>query len=175
MANPLSVGMFNRGYLPVPGGPGWDDRTPARWPASTSTLISGGRDAILVDAPVTTEAGERPAAWVRGSGERPQAVFVTHGHADHFFGASPGAGRLPRRGADRLRTGDRRRGPGPDPAPDDDATGVLDQSRRYIEDFDDVVAMSGTSAQVYDDMVARCPDYGNRFALFTATATQFPS
>jgi glyoxylase-like metal-dependent hydrolase (beta-lactamase superfamily II) len=87
MASSLSIDVFNSGYKPIPGGPGWDDRTPATWPASTSTLISGDRDALLVDALMTTSEGERLAAWVRNSGKRPRAIFVTHGHADHFFGA----------------------------------------------------------------------------------------
>jgi hypothetical protein len=50
MASSLSIDVFNSGYKPIPGGPGWDDRTPATWPASTSTLISGERNALLVDA-----------------------------------------------------------------------------------------------------------------------------
>ena len=66
-----------------------DDSTPATWPASTSTLISGDRDAILVDALLTTSEGERLAAWVHNTGKRPRAIFVTHGHGDHFFGAGP--------------------------------------------------------------------------------------
>ena len=47
MASSLSMDVFNSGYKPIPGGPGWDDSTPATWPASTSTLISGDRDAVL--------------------------------------------------------------------------------------------------------------------------------
>ena len=46
-----------------PAGPGWDDSAPATWPASTSTLISGDRDAVLVDALLTTGQGERLAVW----------------------------------------------------------------------------------------------------------------
>jgi len=89
MAGSLSVDVFNSGYKPIPGGPGWDDSTPATWPASTSTLISGDRDAVLVDALLTTSEGERLAAWVRNTGKWPHAIFVTHGHTDHFFGAGP--------------------------------------------------------------------------------------
>jgi len=89
MASSLSIDVFNSGYKPIPGGPGWDDSTPATWPASTSTLISGDRDALLVDALLTTSEGQRLAAWVQNTGKRPRAIFVTHGHGDHFFGAGP--------------------------------------------------------------------------------------
>jgi hypothetical protein len=62
MDSSLSIDVFNSGYKPVPGGPGWDDSAPAPWPASTSTLISGDRDAVL-DALLTTGEGERLAVW----------------------------------------------------------------------------------------------------------------
>jgi hypothetical protein len=58
-----SIDVSNSRYKPVPGGPGWDDSAPATWPASTSTLISGQRDAVLVDALLTTGEGERLAVW----------------------------------------------------------------------------------------------------------------
>jgi hypothetical protein len=63
MDSSLSIDVFNSGYKPVPGGPGRDDSAPAPWPASTSTLISGDRDAVLVDALLTTGEGERLAVW----------------------------------------------------------------------------------------------------------------
>ena len=284
MTDSLSIDVFNSGYKPVPGGPGWDDSTPATWPASTSTLISGERDAVLVDALLTTREGERLAAWVEGAGKRPQAIFVTHGHADHFFGAGPVldafpdaqliacdqqvvddargqttpaamaswnsrfAGQLPQSptvpaltssqelhlegrpllfhtigGADgalativqvpemrticsgdiaynnihmwlwnstpdsrqawlasldalaaldatTILTGHR----DPD-APDDTATRVLDQSRRYIEDFEHTVATSRGAREVIDGMLAKYPAYGNRYTLFVAAFSQFPS
>ena len=40
MADALSIDVFNGGYKPIPGGPGWDDHVPATWPASTSTCRS---------------------------------------------------------------------------------------------------------------------------------------
>ena len=63
MESSLSIDVFNSGYQPVPAGPGWDDSAPATWPASTSTLISGDRDAVLADALLTTDQGERLAVW----------------------------------------------------------------------------------------------------------------
>src|SRR6266852_2501635 len=89
MASSLSIDVFNSGYKPIPGGPGWDDSTTATWPASTSTLISGDRDALLVDALLTTSEGQRRAACVQNTGKQPHSIFVTHGHGDHFFGAGP--------------------------------------------------------------------------------------
>jgi glyoxylase-like metal-dependent hydrolase (beta-lactamase superfamily II) len=89
MTRSLSIEVFNSGYKLILGGSGWDDSTPATWPASTSTLISGEGDAVLVDALLTTSEGQRLAAWVQGTGKRLHAIFVSHGHADHFFGAGP--------------------------------------------------------------------------------------
>jgi glyoxylase-like metal-dependent hydrolase (beta-lactamase superfamily II) len=284
VASSLSIDVFNSGYKPIPGGPGWDDSTPATWPASTSTLISGDREAVLVDALLTTSEGERLAEWVQNTGKRPHAIFVTHGHADHFFGAGPVLDAFPdaQLMACDQQVVDQARGqttPGamaswnsrfagqfsqspavptlassqefdleghpllfrtiggadgalativhvpdmqaicsgdiaynnihmwlwnstpdsreawlesldavaalkpstiitghkdPD-APDDNATRVLDQSRRYIEDFDQTVAKSSTPLEAIDQMLAKYPTYGNRYTLFAAAFTQFPS
>ena len=60
-------------------------------------------------------------------------------------------------------------------APDDSATRVLDQSRRYIEDFDQAVAKSSTPYEVIEIMLAGYPAHGNRYTLFAAAFSQFPS
>jgi glyoxylase-like metal-dependent hydrolase (beta-lactamase superfamily II) len=85
----LSLEVFNSGYKPLPGGPGWPEDQQATWPATTSILISGDSDAILVDTLLTTAEGERLARWVQQTGKTPSLIFVTHGHGDHFFGAGP--------------------------------------------------------------------------------------
>ena len=281
VAGTLSIKVFNSGYKPIPGGPGWDDNTPATWPATTATLIHGERDAILVDALLTTHEGNRLAAWLRDTGKLLELIVLTHGHADHFFGAGPVlaafpdarlvasdehvvdeargqttpkalaswntrfAGQLPTSphvptltaqehaieghrvlfrtigGADgalativqvpdlrtvcsgdiayndihmwlwnstpesrktwlasldtvgalepeMIITGHR------DPAaPDDDAARVLDQSRRYIEDFDRTVATATTPRQVIEAMLAKYPAFGNPYTLFASAHSQF--
>ena len=85
----LSVRVFNSGYAPINGGPGWDDRTTATWPSSTATLIAGAHDAILVDALMTADQGRQLASWIAGADKNLTHIVITHGHGDHFFGAGP--------------------------------------------------------------------------------------
>jgi glyoxylase-like metal-dependent hydrolase (beta-lactamase superfamily II) len=85
----LTIDVFNSGYLPVNGGPGWDPASIATWPASTATLIAGERDAILVDALMTIDEGHQLASWIGEAGKNLTSIVITHGHGDHFFGAGP--------------------------------------------------------------------------------------
>src|SRR5258706_15160940 len=56
------------------------------WVANSSTLIYGERDAVLVDTFLTTGQSQTLLDWVVASGKTLTAVYVTHGHGDHFFG-----------------------------------------------------------------------------------------
>jgi Metallo-beta-lactamase superfamily len=85
----LSVRVFNTGYTPISGGPGWDTSKTATWPSSTATLIAGEHDAILVDALMTTEHGRQLASWIAAANKNLTTIAITHGHGDHFFGAGP--------------------------------------------------------------------------------------
>ncbi|MBB2903604.1 glyoxylase-like metal-dependent hydrolase (beta-lactamase superfamily II) [Kineococcus radiotolerans] len=77
--------------------PGWDAALPAMWPATTSTLVAGAHDAVLIDGLVADAESQVLADWVQASGRHLKRVYVTHGHVDHFLGlagllaASPGA------------------------------------------------------------------------------------
>jgi glyoxylase-like metal-dependent hydrolase (beta-lactamase superfamily II) len=66
------------------------------WPPISSTLISGERDAVLVDTPITIEQARALANWVVASGKNLTTVYATHGHGDHFFGTSTILERFPR-------------------------------------------------------------------------------
>src|SRR4029077_894863 len=57
------------------------------WPPISSTLISGERDAVLVDTPITVEQARALVDWVAASGKNLTTISATHGHGDHFFGA----------------------------------------------------------------------------------------
>ena len=52
-----------------------------------STLVYGERDAVLVDPPFTYEQVDRVGDWIERSGKQMTAVYATHGHGDHWFGA----------------------------------------------------------------------------------------
>ena len=56
------------------------------WQPTTATLISGSRDAVLVDAALTVAQAIELADWIEGIGKRLTAVYITHGHGDHAFG-----------------------------------------------------------------------------------------
>jgi glyoxylase-like metal-dependent hydrolase (beta-lactamase superfamily II) len=62
---------------------GHDDQ---RWVANASVLISGERDAVLVDTFATIDQNARLIDWIRGHGKNLTAVYLTHGHGDHAFG-----------------------------------------------------------------------------------------
>jgi len=65
------------------------------WVANSSTLISGERDAVLVDTFLTTEQSQTLLDWVIASGKNLIAIYITHGHGDHFFGLAPLLERFP--------------------------------------------------------------------------------
>jgi glyoxylase-like metal-dependent hydrolase (beta-lactamase superfamily II) len=65
------------------------------WPPISSTLISGERDAVLVDAPITVEQARALANWIAARGKNLTTIYATHGHGDHFFGATAVLERFP--------------------------------------------------------------------------------
>ena len=54
------------------------------WPPISSTLISGERDAVLVDTPTTVEQARALANWVVASGKNLTTIYATHGHGDQL-------------------------------------------------------------------------------------------
>src|SRR5436190_21434222 len=65
------------------------------WPPISSTLISEERDAVLVDTPITVEQARALTNWVAARGKNLTMIHATHGHGDHFFGASTVLERFP--------------------------------------------------------------------------------
>src|SRR5712691_5446950 len=97
MSIPLSLDVFVVPYKPIVGLVAPMGEGEATWPATSVSLISGERDAVLIDAVITPEDAGRVVDWIRATGKNLTTIYITHGHGDHFFGlntilaAFPGA------------------------------------------------------------------------------------
>src|SRR5260370_8160683 len=58
----------------------------ATWAPSSTTLISGPTEGILIDALLTFENADQIAAWAKRFGKKIAAIYITHGHSDHWLG-----------------------------------------------------------------------------------------
>ncbi len=86
MSSPLCLDVFVVPYNPIDGLIAPMGEGEATWPATSVSLISGQRDAVLVDAALTPEDAGRVVNWIRTTGKHLTTIYITHGHADHFFG-----------------------------------------------------------------------------------------
>ena len=73
--------------------PAGDERL--RWVANSATLVSGERDAVLVDTFLTIDQSQTLVDWVVASGKNLTTIYITHGHGDHCFGIAPLLERFP--------------------------------------------------------------------------------
>jgi glyoxylase-like metal-dependent hydrolase (beta-lactamase superfamily II) len=92
----LTWNIFVAPPAPIAGddfAPGQNRRT---WSPISATLISGERDAVLVDPLMTFEQGHALTDWVAATGKNLTTVYITHGHGDHWFGLSVIRERFPR-------------------------------------------------------------------------------
>jgi glyoxylase-like metal-dependent hydrolase (beta-lactamase superfamily II) len=81
----LSYDVFTAPEKPFVGPPPAAGDPPA-WDPTTSTLIFGARDAVLVDPLMTVAEASALADWVGLHDRRLTTVYVTHGHGDHYLG-----------------------------------------------------------------------------------------
>jgi glyoxylase-like metal-dependent hydrolase (beta-lactamase superfamily II) len=59
---------------------------PPAWDPTTSTLIFGARDAVLVDPLMTMREATALTDWVALHDRQLTTVYITHGHGDHYLG-----------------------------------------------------------------------------------------
>lgn len=52
----------------------------------TSTLVTGQKEAILIDAQFTLPDAEKVAAMIKDSGKKLKAIFISYGDPDYYFG-----------------------------------------------------------------------------------------
>jgi glyoxylase-like metal-dependent hydrolase (beta-lactamase superfamily II) len=86
MSSRLRLDVFVAPYKPIVAQVAAMGAGEATWPATSVSLISGERDAVLVDALIIFEETGRVVDWIRESGKKLTMIYITHGHGDHFFG-----------------------------------------------------------------------------------------
>jgi glyoxylase-like metal-dependent hydrolase (beta-lactamase superfamily II) len=95
MSRPLSYDLLISDPIPQNAAERVPNGNRREFSPLTTTLISGARDAVLVDPPLTIEQASRVGAWVESSGKNLAFMYVTHGHGDHWFGTAPLLRRFP--------------------------------------------------------------------------------
>jgi glyoxylase-like metal-dependent hydrolase (beta-lactamase superfamily II) len=88
MTNRLQWEVFVSAQIPVVTNNLAPGATEMRWSPISSTLISGERDAVLVDTAITVDQNQKLVDWIVGSGKNLTTIYATHGHGDHFFGVN---------------------------------------------------------------------------------------
>src|SRR5260221_10967385 len=81
----LSYDVFTAPEKPFVGPPPAVGDAPA-WDPTTSTLIFGARDAVLVDPLMTVPEATALADWVDLHDRNLTTIYITHGHGDHYLG-----------------------------------------------------------------------------------------
>jgi glyoxylase-like metal-dependent hydrolase (beta-lactamase superfamily II) len=96
MSSRLQWEVFVSGQIPVVTDDLAPGATEMKWSPISSTLISGERDAVLVDTAITVEQNQKIADWVVSTGKNLTIIYATHGHGDHFFGVNTMQKRFPK-------------------------------------------------------------------------------
>jgi glyoxylase-like metal-dependent hydrolase (beta-lactamase superfamily II) len=89
MSSSLHLYVFVVPYKPIAGLIPPMSKGEATWPATAVSLITAERDAVLIDAALTTQDAERIVKWIEATGKNLTTIYITHGHGDHFFGLNP--------------------------------------------------------------------------------------
>ena len=88
MTNRLQWEVFVSAQIPVVTSDLPPGASEMEWSPISSTLISGKRDAVLVDTAITVDQNQKLVDWIAQSGKNLTAIYATHGHGDHFFGVN---------------------------------------------------------------------------------------
>jgi glyoxylase-like metal-dependent hydrolase (beta-lactamase superfamily II) len=88
MTNRLQREVFVSTQIPVVTSDLPPGASEMKWLPISSTLISGERDAVLVDTAITVDQNQKLVDWIAHSGKNLTAIYATHGHGDHFFGVN---------------------------------------------------------------------------------------
>src|SRR5947209_7944138 len=163
----------------------------------TSTIVSGERDAVLIDGQFTRTDAERLAETIKASGKNMTAVYITHGHPDHYWGLTTLRAAFPQARfvtapevigvieetlaakvaqwkplyGDEVPDEPLR----PEALDDDDGTRILlDQTRDYVAAFDAAVERSSSKEELVERVTAQYGDRALPMILDIAAGAAFP-
>src|ERR1700737_3851539 len=84
-ASPLSIDVYVAPMRPYTSPDQLGEGEVATWAPSSSTLIFGPTEGIIIDALLTFENADQIAAWAKSFGKKITGVYITHGHGDHWL------------------------------------------------------------------------------------------
>ena len=84
--DPLSIDVYVAPMRPYTSPDPLGEGEVATWAPSSSTLISGSVEGILIDALLTFDNADRVGPMVKRSGKKITGVYITHGDGDHWLG-----------------------------------------------------------------------------------------
>src|SRR2546425_979305 len=85
-SSPLSIDVYVAPMRPYTSPDQLGDGEVATWAPSSSTLIFGPTEGIIIDALLTFENADQIATRAKSFGKKITGVYITHGHGDHWLG-----------------------------------------------------------------------------------------
>ena len=165
VSSPLHLDVLVAPYKPIVGLIPPVSKGEATWPATSVSLISGERDAVLIDAALTPEDASRVVDWIRATGKNLTTIYITHDKRMQWIASIEQIEAL---NPAIVVTGHKR----PD-APDDDPAAVLGGTKTCIRDFDQSLSGSHSAQELVDKMMVLHGDLGNPYTLWTAAQSIF--
>src|ERR1700726_1240959 len=86
LTGPLSIDVFVAPMRPYTSPDQLGEGEVATWAPSSSTLIFGPTEGIIIDALLTFENADEIATWAKRFGKKITGIYITHGHSDHWLG-----------------------------------------------------------------------------------------
>jgi glyoxylase-like metal-dependent hydrolase (beta-lactamase superfamily II) len=85
-SSPLSIDVYVAPIRPYTSPDQLGEGEVATWAPTSSTLISGPAEGILIDALLTFDNADHIAAWAKSHDKKITGVYITHGQSDHWLG-----------------------------------------------------------------------------------------